>query len=73
MIKLKNNFNYTKGFKTKKNMAIKRMRIKIEIPSKFYLLLNIEIEKKNQFNKKIKKRMRIKTEIRNTNKNFFYG
>jgi hypothetical protein len=73
MIKLKNNFNYTKGFKTKKNMAIKRMRIKIEIPSKFYLLLNIEIEKKNQFNKKIKKRMRIKTEIRNTNKNFIYG
>jgi hypothetical protein len=55
MIKLKNNFNYTKGFKTKKNMAIKRMRIKIEIPSKFYLLLNIEIEKKNQFNKKKKK------------------
>jgi hypothetical protein len=54
-------------------MAIKRMRIKIEIPSKFYLLLNIEIEKKNQFNKKIKKRMRIKTEIRNTNKNFIYG
>jgi hypothetical protein len=73
MIKLKNNFNYTKGFKTKKNMAIKRTRIKIEIPSKFYLLLNIEIEKKNQFNKKIKKRMRIKTEIRNTNKIFFYG
>jgi hypothetical protein len=73
MIKLKNNFNYTKGFKTKKNMAIKRMRIKIEIPSKFYLLLNIEIEKKNQFNKKTKKRMRIKTEIRNTNKNFIYG
>jgi hypothetical protein len=56
MIKLKNNFNYTKGFKTKKNMTIKRMRIKIEIPSKFYLLLNIEIEKKNQFNKKTKKK-----------------
>jgi hypothetical protein len=73
MIKLKNNFNYTKGFKTKKNMTIKRMRIKIEIPSKFYLLLNIEIEKKNQFNKRQKKRMRIKTEIKNTNKNFIYG
>jgi hypothetical protein len=56
MIKLKNNFNYTKRFKTKKNMAIKRMRIKIEIPSKFYFLLNIEIEKKNQFNKKTKKK-----------------
>jgi len=53
-------------------MAIKRIKIKIEIPSKFYLLLNIEIKKKNQFNKKTKK-MRIKTEIRNTNKNFIYG
>ena len=31
----KNNFNYTKGFKAE--IAIKRIKIKIEIQNKFYI------------------------------------
>jgi hypothetical protein len=50
----KKNLNYVKAFKIKK-ITIKRMRIKIEIENKFYILLKDEIEKKNQFSKSIKK------------------
>jgi hypothetical protein len=35
--------------KTKKKIAIKRMRNKFEIQNKFYIWLKGEIEKKNQF------------------------
>jgi len=47
------------------------MRIKIEIPSKFYLLLNIEIERKINLTKR--KKIRIKIEIKNTTKILFMG
>jgi hypothetical protein len=48
---LKRKINLTKGqYKT-----IKEMRIKIKIKNKIFFLLNGEIEKKNQFNKMIKK------------------
>jgi hypothetical protein len=50
----KKNLNYVKAFKIKK-ITIKRMRIKIEIENKFYILLKDEIEKKNPFSKRIKK------------------
>jgi hypothetical protein len=43
MMKLKKN---SKWFKTKK-ITIKKIRIKIEIQNKFYLLLKDEIKKKN--------------------------
>jgi hypothetical protein len=38
------------------------MRIKIEIQNKFYLWLKEEIEKKNKFNKKFKKKNNSKNE-----------
>ena len=41
----KNNFNYTKVFKLE--IAIKRIRIKIEIQNKVYIWLTGEIEKRN--------------------------
>jgi hypothetical protein len=50
----KKNLNYVKAFKIKK-ITIKRMRIKIVIENKFYILLKDEIEKKNPFSKRIKK------------------
>jgi hypothetical protein len=37
---------------SKQKIAIKRMRIQIEIQNKFYIWLKGEIEKKNNFNKK---------------------
>jgi hypothetical protein len=44
---------------------IKRMRIRIKIQNKFYMRLNGEIEKKNQFSKRKKiKRIRIKIDIK---------
>jgi hypothetical protein len=42
-----------------KKIVIKRIKIKIQIPNKFYILLKGEIEKKNQFNK-IKKNQKNK-------------
>jgi hypothetical protein len=39
--------NYTKGFKTK-NIAIRRMMIKIIIKTKIYILLKVEIKKKSK-------------------------
>jgi hypothetical protein len=47
----KKNFNYTKGFKTKK-IAIKRMRIKIKMQNIIDLWLKCEIKNKKQFNKR---------------------
>jgi hypothetical protein len=51
-VKLKIITNLTKG--PEKIRTIKRMRIKIEIQNKFYFLLESEIEKKSQLNKKKK-------------------
>jgi hypothetical protein len=48
-------------------IVIKSMRIKTKIQNKFYIGLNGEIEKKKQFSKRNKtkiKRMRIKIDIR---------
>ena len=63
----KKNFNYVKAFEIKK-IAIKRVRIKIVIENKFYILLKDEIEKKNLFSKRIKqifKRITIKFDVQN--------
>ena len=51
-MKLKNEFQL---YKRNDKIAIKRIRIKIEKQNKFYIWLNGEIEKKNQFSKMIKK------------------
>jgi hypothetical protein len=53
MIKLKNKFQLYKRIqsKKKKKIAIKKIRIKIEILHKFYFWLKGEIENKNQFSK----------------------
>jgi hypothetical protein len=50
-----------------KKIAIKKIRIKIEIKNKFYIGFKGEIEKKNQFSKMTKKkfkRMSIKIGIK---------
>ena len=50
------------------------MEIKIEIQSKFYIRLNGEIKKKNQFIKiKKNKKIRIKIDIKIKNKIFIEG
>jgi len=52
------------------------MRIKTEIQNKFYIGLNGEIEKKKQFSKRNKtkiKRIRIKIDIKNKNKILIEG
>ena len=60
MMKLrKNKFNHIKGFKTK-IIIIKRMRIKIKIKNKLEDNYKFFIQKKNQFNKRIKKRTKLK-------------
>ena len=51
----KNKFNHIKGFKTK-IIIIKRMRIKIKIKNKLEDNYKFFIQKKNQFNKRIKKK-----------------
>ena len=50
----KKKFNHIKGFKTK-IIIIKRMRIKIKIKNKLEDNYKFFIQKKNQFNKRIKK------------------
>jgi hypothetical protein len=55
----KNKFNHIKGFKTK-IIIIKRMRIKIKIKNKLEDNYKFFIQKKNQFNKRIKKRTKLK-------------
>jgi hypothetical protein len=55
----------------KQKITIKRTMINIKIQNEFNIWLKSEIEKKNKFNKMIKKiikRMRIKIKIKNTNK-----
>jgi hypothetical protein len=55
----------------KQKITIKRTMINIKIQNEFNIWLKSEIEKKNKFNKMIKKiikRIRIKIEIKNTNK-----
>jgi hypothetical protein len=51
MMELKNEFELYKRIKK----TIKRMWIKIRIQNKFYIWLNGEIEKKNQFRKRSQK------------------
>ena len=53
---------------SKKKIANKRMRIKIEIQDKFYFLLKSETKKKNQFNKRKKKYINKKIMIKNETK-----
>jgi len=50
----KKKFNHIKGFKTK-TIIIKRMMIKIKIKNKLEDNYKFFIQKKNQFNKRIKK------------------
>jgi hypothetical protein len=54
----------------KQKITIKRTMINIKIQNEFNIWLKSEIEKKNKFNKMIKKikRMKIKIKIKNTNK-----
>ena len=73
MIKLKNNFNYTKGFKTKKTWQLKEWGLKLKYQVNFIFYWILKLKRKINLTKRQKKRMRIKTEIRNTNKIFFYG